>query len=141
MLSSEYTTDLENSLGRLIELDCETDRDFLQFRVEIDITKTLVLRFLISRSSGTELWVTLKYERLSDFFYRCGCLGHGRESCTNNVIAKYEGKWSSDMRAPTVQRLQKPNQHQHMSRFPKHLTPTTTHFQKNETTAVFNNQP
>ncbi|PWA49962.1 hypothetical protein CTI12_AA455450 [Artemisia annua] len=135
MLSSEYATELANSLGKLIELDCvdegpQTDRDFLRFRVEIDITKPLVPGFFISRSGGKESWVTFKYERLSDFCYRCGCLGHGRESCTNNVIAKYEGKWSSEMRAPTVRRLQKPNQHQHTSRFPKHLTPTTTHSQK-----------
>nr|GEY67868.1 hypothetical protein [Tanacetum cinerariifolium] len=38
---------------------------------------------------GTESWVSLKYECLSDFFcYRCGRRGHGRDSCTNEGITK-----------------------------------------------------
>nr|GEU52210.1 reverse transcriptase [Tanacetum cinerariifolium] len=54
MLSSEYATELAKSLGKLIELDCvgegpKTDRDFLRFRVELDITKPLVPGFFSGR--------------------------------------------------------------------------------------------
>nr|GEX57656.1 reverse transcriptase [Tanacetum cinerariifolium] len=51
---------------------------------------------------GTKSWVSLKYGRLFDFCYRFGRLGHGRDSYTNEVIAKYVGTWSSEMRAQCV---------------------------------------
>ncbi|GJS94302.1 reverse transcriptase [Tanacetum coccineum] len=46
---------------------------------------------LAKSMGGTESLVSLKYEYLSDFCYRCGRLGHGRDSCTNEVIAKAAG--------------------------------------------------
>ncbi|PWA45368.1 hypothetical protein CTI12_AA518500 [Artemisia annua] len=116
LLTSEYATTIAQSLGTLLSLDChgeglQTDRDFLRFRVELNIRKPLVPGLFIPRSEGKESWVTLKYERLSDFCYRCGCLGHCRESCTNDVIAKFSGKWSQDMRTSTVRNLS-PHTHQ-----------------------------
>ncbi|PWA95005.1 hypothetical protein CTI12_AA054370 [Artemisia annua] len=110
LLTSEYATTIAESLGTLIALDCvgegsQTDRDFLRFRVEVNITKPIVPGFFIPRSDGKESWITLKYERLSDFCYRCGCLGHCRESCTNDVIERFAGKWSQEMRTPSARNL------------------------------------
>ncbi|GKF10367.1 reverse transcriptase, partial [Tanacetum coccineum] len=132
MLSSEYARELAMSFGKLIEWDCvgegpQTDLDFLRFRVEIDITKPLVPGLFITRLDGKEYLVSLKYERLSDFCYRCGCLGHGRDSCTNEVITKYAGKWSSEMRAKTVCRLQTPSHHPQVARFSQNHNPKVTH--------------
>ncbi|PWA54451.1 hypothetical protein CTI12_AA435140 [Artemisia annua] len=114
LFTSEYAASIAESLGRLVDLDClgegpQTIRDFLRFRVEIDLTKPLTPGFLIPRSDGSESWVMLKYEPLSDFCYKCGCLGHCRESCTNEVIDKFAGKWTSEMRTASVRRLQAPN--------------------------------
>nr|GEV60055.1 reverse transcriptase domain-containing protein [Tanacetum cinerariifolium] len=75
---------------------------------------------------GTKSWVSLKYGRLSDFCYSCGRLGHGRDSCTNEVIAKYAGTWSSDMHAQTVRRLKNSNNHPNIPWFLQHLETTVT---------------
>nr|GEY59734.1 reverse transcriptase [Tanacetum cinerariifolium] len=77
--------------------------------------------------------VSLKYERLSDLFYRCGCLGHGRDRCTNKVIAKYAGKWSSEMHAQMVPHLQNPSYRLNITRFPQHVAPTVTHLHHKST--------
>ncbi|PWA55547.1 hypothetical protein CTI12_AA426470 [Artemisia annua] len=77
MLTSTYATELATSLGKLIELDCigegpQTDRDFLQFRVEIDITKPLVPGLFITRLDGKEFggskWRALVLSSLTYFF-------------------------------------------------------------------------
>ncbi|GJU71911.1 reverse transcriptase, partial [Tanacetum coccineum] len=141
MLSSKYATELAKSLGKLIELDCvrkgpQTKLDFLRFRVEIDISKPLVPGFFIKRLVGMESWVSLKYEHLSDFCYRCGCLGHGSDSCTNKVITKYAGKWSLEMRAKMVRRLQTPSHHSNIPRFSQHLVSTIPHLHHKSTDAV-----
>ncbi|GKA58168.1 reverse transcriptase [Tanacetum coccineum] len=130
LLTSEYATSTAKLLGKLVDLDClgegpQTARDFLRFRVELDLTKPLTLRLFISRPDGSESWVMLKYERLSDFFYRCGCLGHCRESYTNKVIEKFAWKWTSEMRTTFVRRLQAPNHHPSSSPKP-HQVPITT---------------
>ncbi|GJX77038.1 reverse transcriptase [Tanacetum coccineum] len=112
-LGIEYATELAKSLGKPIELD------FVGEGAQTDL--------------GTESWVSLKYERLSDFCYRCGCLGHGHDSCTNEVIAMYAGKWSSEMRAKMVRRLQTPTHHPNISRFSQHLASTVPHLHHKST--------
>ncbi|GJV71758.1 reverse transcriptase [Tanacetum coccineum] len=124
LLNSKYATSTANLLGKLVDLDClgdgpQTAHDFLRFRVELDLTKPRTPRFFISRPDGSESWVMLKYERLSDFFYRC------RESCTNKVIEKFAGKWTSEMRTTSVRRLQAPN-HRPSSSPKPHQVPITT---------------
>lgn len=111
LLTSEYAKTVGGWLGRVVELDCvgdglQTGREFLRFRVEVDVMKPLVPGFFVPRADGRETWVSLKYEGLCDFCYRCGCLGHCRESCSNEVIEKYAGKWSSEMRTSLVPRFQ-----------------------------------
>lgn len=35
---------------------------------------------------GREKWATIKYERLSDFYYGCGRLGHTSQHCGEEVV-------------------------------------------------------
>lgn len=66
-------------MGGLIEYD---DSDplgldqFMRMKVSIDIGKPLRRGMKIATGNNTAKWVDIKYERLGDFCYFCGRLGH-----------------------------------------------------------------
>ncbi|KAF7128180.1 hypothetical protein RHSIM_Rhsim11G0009900 [Rhododendron simsii] len=66
-------------------------KDYLRLRVIIDITKPLKKGFFLKRREKDDLWIRFKYERLSDFCYVCGLIGHGLNDCTK----KFDGNHSS----------------------------------------------
>lgn len=45
-------------------------------RVNLDLRKPLKKRIIINGKGGKEMKVYMKYKKLSNFCYRCGCLGH-----------------------------------------------------------------
>ncbi|KAI8022776.1 hypothetical protein LOK49_LG03G00471 [Camellia lanceoleosa] len=64
------------------------ERSFLRLRVEMDVTKPLPLGFFLQANSSSpdtvhEVWVSYKYEKLDEFCYDCGRLGH------NNTLCKF----------------------------------------------------
>ncbi|KAH7860856.1 hypothetical protein Vadar_018809 [Vaccinium darrowii] len=77
----------------------KTITSYLRLRVRIDITKPLNKGFFLKRS---DLWVRIQYERLSDFCYACGRIGHTLNKCKEVEavdVAKLE--FGSYLRAET----------------------------------------
>ena len=58
----------------------------LHVRVKIDVTKRLVRGKKISSEGGEPKWVNFRYERLPNFFYRCGLLSHSLKECSEGWI-------------------------------------------------------
>ncbi|KAH7862130.1 hypothetical protein Vadar_000432 [Vaccinium darrowii] len=62
-------------------------RSFMRIKVLVDTTKPLLRGFFYKRPSGGaansshSVWIRFKYERLSDFCFLCGRLGHEKSSC------------------------------------------------------------
>ena len=54
---------------------------FVQVRVKVDISKLLCRGRVVSLENGKELWVSFKYERLSNLCYWCGSLTHDDRDC------------------------------------------------------------
>lgn len=54
---------------------------FLRFNVELDTTKPISSGFFHKQGSGGT-WVHFRYERLADFCYQCGLLGHQTHHCS-----------------------------------------------------------
>ena len=54
---------------------------FVRVRVRVDISKPLCRRCVVSLENGKELWVSFKYERLSNLCYWCGSLTHDDRDC------------------------------------------------------------
>lgn len=86
-------------------------RSFLRVRVEIEISKPLPKGFWLRRNTGAgqDLWISYKYEKLSDFCYDCGRLGHDNRSC--KFVSREEGSnsgYNPEMRASWVRRSQIP---------------------------------
>ncbi|KAL7192732.1 hypothetical protein ACSBR2_024533 [Camellia fascicularis] len=90
------------SLGRLIRVDghCEgllLNRSFLRIRVELDVTKPLPRGFFLkqfgtSTRATKELWIDFKIEKVSNFCFDCGHIGHDRNSC--KFVTREEGRTS-----------------------------------------------
>lgn len=55
----------------------------MRVQVEINIEQPLPDGFPLTRYIKSATWISFKYERLSDFCYCCGCLGHIQQSCPN----------------------------------------------------------
>ncbi|BFG29571.1 hypothetical protein CerSpe_158450 [Prunus speciosa] len=56
-------------------------RGFLRIHTLIDTTKPLAAGFWLPRPEGPYTWAELKYEKLSDFCFDCGRLGHIQKGC------------------------------------------------------------
>lgn len=78
-------------------------RGFLRIRVMIDVKKPLVEKFWIPRSDGGRIKAYAKYEKLKDYCYSCGQLGHIVRSCAAIVKPTDRGiRYETDLRAPTI---------------------------------------
>lgn len=101
--SPENARRVGDKIGKCIDVESNetlTGRSFLRIKVEVEVQKPLMAGFWWKNSQGAEKWATIKYERLSDFCYGCGTLGHTTQTCKEevaraeqNTIAPAYGPW------------------------------------------------
>ncbi|OMO88293.1 hypothetical protein CCACVL1_08480 [Corchorus capsularis] len=77
---------IDNSIGRVVMLEKPewnqgTGRCYMRMRIELDVKNPLIPGFWVPRQGRDKLWVKLKYEKLSDFCFVCGRLGHHGKYC------------------------------------------------------------
>ena len=65
-------------------------RSFLRVRVEVDVEKPLVAGFWVLRGDKGRVWAEIKYERIADFCFRCGRLGHVLRNCEEEISGQKE---------------------------------------------------
>lgn len=74
-----------STLGTVMEVDVPKSRvnwgKCLRVRVQNDVTKRLIRGKKINIEGGESRWVQLKFERLPNFYYRCGLLSHTLREC------------------------------------------------------------
>ncbi|PPR92754.1 hypothetical protein GOBAR_AA27921 [Gossypium barbadense] len=113
-MDRQMAIDVGNALGELVAIDWK-DRfggwtEFMRIKVKIDILKPLrrVVR-IVDKDRGERIGV-IKYERLSDFCYICGLIGHTLKLCNNNKggmeLNDSNLQYGSWMRAPIVTPIQ-----------------------------------
>ncbi|KAM2888289.1 hypothetical protein FF1_012038 [Malus domestica] len=82
LISSANIQRLTQAAGQFIVLeDPGKARGFLRVRLLIDTGKPLRNGCWIRRDQNRDTWVDFWYERLQDFCYRCGLIGHGNTEC------------------------------------------------------------
>ena len=72
--------------GLVLETDLVAEpqphwRKFVQVRIDIDITKPLKPGVYLPRAGLHDVWIGLKFEKLSDLCLKCGILGHAEKEC------------------------------------------------------------
>ncbi|OMO75791.1 hypothetical protein CCACVL1_16038 [Corchorus capsularis] len=90
-------------IGRLIEIENPSwslgvGRVFLRIKVELDVNKPLLSGFWVPREDDDRIWAELKYERLADFCYACGKLGHTEKGCVKEDSFNKDPKFGPWMR-------------------------------------------
>ncbi|TXG66768.1 hypothetical protein EZV62_008043 [Acer yangbiense] len=82
----------KEQLGEVIELPAESREcwgKFMRVKVRIDISKALKRWLKLKLGKSEEVTtLTLKYERLLEFCYTCGKIGHGIRECQDEVARK-----------------------------------------------------
>lgn len=86
MMNKVYGKSLEKLIGEIIKIDVDKNGvgwgPFLRVKIWVDITKALLQGSLIN-PLGKPLWIVFKYERLSNFYFKCGIIKHPSTGCPN----------------------------------------------------------
>ncbi|RYR51764.1 hypothetical protein Ahy_A06g026743 [Arachis hypogaea] len=61
-------------------------RSFLRVRVEINVQTPLKIGFWFKRNDGSHSWAEFKYEKLYDYCYKCGRIGHNKRACGTELV-------------------------------------------------------
>jgi len=84
-MSEKVGTDIANYIGEFLEYDVKNNsnylRTYMRIIVLLDVTKPLKRQKKIKRQGGEASFIKFKYERLGNFCYYCGCLGHIEDYC------------------------------------------------------------
>lgn len=97
MLNVENARAIASSIGSCLGMDKEDDmqtRGYLRLQIDIDVGTPLMPGFWWTNESGQDKWATIRYERLSDFCFGCGSLGHSALVCNKEIVSSelYPGK-------------------------------------------------
>src|SRR5262249_28056474 len=61
-------------------------KGYLRIKVPVDVSKPLVPGFSWRRAGKKDIFISFQYERLSDFYYSCGKLGHLQIACKGDQL-------------------------------------------------------
>ncbi|KAJ1393350.1 Zinc finger, CCHC-type [Sesbania bispinosa] len=68
-------------------------RTLMRVKVGINVKKPLPTGFWVPRANLPKAWVLVKYEKLQDFCYSCGVIGHDQKSCKEErAMASYNSQ-------------------------------------------------
>ncbi|KAI9084587.1 hypothetical protein K1719_033575 [Acacia pycnantha] len=61
-------------------------RSFSRARVLIDLRNSLAEGFWLPKLDGSKSWITICYEKLQNFCYNCGKIGHANRDCKSERL-------------------------------------------------------
>ncbi|KAL0434740.1 UNVERIFIED_CONTAM: hypothetical protein Sradi_0181900 [Sesamum radiatum] len=84
-MTKEIATFIDNKLGRFKDVDVDGSGEawgsFVRIRAALDVTKPLRWALKILTVLEDDHLISLSYERLPNFYYYCGYLGHISRQC------------------------------------------------------------
>lgn len=66
------------------------DRSYLHMKMVIDARKPVKTGFWYAQQNGEHAWARIKYERLPEFCYGCGRIGHTEKNCNGELVRAEE---------------------------------------------------
>ena len=92
----EICKEIGGLVGKVVEVD--TDRAWdcigqvIRLRISINVTQPLKKILFIESEDGKKVPVAVEYEKLPDFCYCCGSIGHSYKGC-----GMYKGNLKNDL--------------------------------------------
>lgn len=75
---------LAREVGEFLEMESlDLARGFMRVKISVDTTKPLVVERWVSRAGDIDSWIEFRYERLQEFCYKCGRIGHVNTGCSD----------------------------------------------------------
>ncbi|PPD97602.1 hypothetical protein GOBAR_DD05374 [Gossypium barbadense] len=110
LMDRQMALDVGNALSELVAIDWKDCNggwtEFVRIKVKINVLKPLRRVVKLLDKEGTEVIGVIKYERLPDFCYVCGLIGHSSKTCKHNkegsALNESNLQYGSWMRAPIV---------------------------------------
>ncbi|MBA0671651.1 hypothetical protein Goklo_007500 [Gossypium klotzschianum] len=108
LMDRQMALDIGNAIGKLVAIDWK-DRnggwtEFMRLKVKINALKPLRRIVKLVDKEGFETIRLLKYEKLPDFCYECGIIGHTIKKCSfikeDDGLSCLSPQYGSWMRAP-----------------------------------------
>ncbi|XP_030940122.1 uncharacterized protein LOC115965057 [Quercus lobata] len=109
----ETGMEIGSKLGKVLDVDVSEKGvqwgRYLRVRIQMDVTKKLIWAKKVSIENDEPRWVFFQYERLPNFCYLCGKIGHSEHECsekgeTNGGVGKEKHKYGAWLRAEPVKR-------------------------------------
>lgn len=88
MINGDNARQIASKVGKGLAFAYEQEmqaRGYIRFLADLSTRDPLCPGFWWVNDRGVEKWVHLKYERLSDLCYGCGCLGHSSQVCELDI--------------------------------------------------------
>ncbi|KAK2998563.1 hypothetical protein RJ639_023543 [Escallonia herrerae] len=86
LMTKQNVEKIGSKIGEVTEVDFTSDGKlawlrYLRIQVQQDISEPLRTGFTRNKDHQQQAWIRLQYERLPDFCFACGRLGHTNRSC------------------------------------------------------------
>ncbi|KAF3950817.1 hypothetical protein CMV_023477 [Castanea mollissima] len=98
-MSKENAVEIGALVGEVLDVDFTGNGEvcmskFLRVKVEVKVDDPLQSGFYLDTSPQPDLWVQFKYERVAEFCYKCGRLGHLKARCleVNHIDVQVSSK-------------------------------------------------
>nr|POE94975.1 uncharacterized protein CFP56_51131 [Quercus suber] len=85
-MSKENVEEVGALVGEVLDVDFTGSggvcmSKFLRVKVELKVEDPLMSGFFLDRNTQPNLWIRFKYERIAEFCFKCGRLGHLKARC------------------------------------------------------------
>lgn len=75
---------------------------FLRLKVEVDLNLSMRRGALLNLAELGKVWIQFQYEKLPNFCYICGKLGHVQAECDDDEARGFDNKYGPWLRAPPL---------------------------------------
>lgn len=89
MMTRENAECIASSIGRCLQMDSDKEMQcsgYIRMKCVVRVSEPLLAGFWWTNVKGVEKWASVKFERLSDYCFGCGCLGHSSQVCNKEIV-------------------------------------------------------